>query len=161
MTRMGKRKSSDATTYRPSFIRVFFATFLLGAGAGALFAVLLRWQGVPTENVASYSFLHVLSIVYLWTMVATAVMVWSFSVTVSPSGIRGRTFWGTARTLEWHDIVGAARKSVLGIRFLRLYTTSKGAPMWLPVFLSGHAAFVEEVTGYLPADHPLALALQS
>ena len=145
--------------YAPSYFRVLAAVFLFGCVCGALFTLLLGTTSQSIPGVASFTFLKVLSIVYLWAMICAFVLARFLAVHVSLSGIRARTFWGASKTLGWAAISRAEVTGIPWLGFLCLYPEAGGSPLWVPLFVKNRERFRDDVLSHVDATHPISRAL--
>jgi hypothetical protein len=77
------------------------------------------------------------------------------SVAVHPQKLRAYTFWGTKVILEWTEIVAVRPIRILGLLYLRVVSSGRKKPIWLPLFLVDLPGFVTAVNESAPADNPL------
>lgn len=79
-----------------------------------------------------------------WTAIWTRRM----KVYVSPAGLRCYTAWCLYRFVGWPDMTRVRPVSFLGLRYLRVWSTSQRSPVWVPLFLSDLPEFRKAVQGY-------------
>jgi hypothetical protein len=131
--------------YQPGFLLLFAPIFLFGATVGAGLTIALQAMGHVGYGVVSYMFLQLLSIIYLWAVVGAYIVAKLFAVKLTGDAIRGRTFWGTARSLEWSNVSDMRPLNIVGFRFLRIYPKEGGAPLWVPLFVKKKAEFLAAI----------------
>ena len=68
---------------------------------------------------------------------------------------------GGYRKALWSEISCVRAVNVLGLRYLRLTTTSSKSSLWVPLYLSDREAFYWRVCEYAGPEHALAVALQA
>ena len=142
-------------TFRPSFAVILGLLLVLGALSAAVMTRILQESGAVGPSVWSLTFLRILLIIYLWAMVCTVFVVWTFSVRVGVEGIHGRTFWGQARSLKWADVITVRRIGPWPFRFLRLFSKDGGAPLWMPLFVKRRKRLQDRIVMHTAAGHPL------
>jgi hypothetical protein len=91
----------------------------------------------------------------LYVAVFSAAVVWLFPVYVSSRGIRSYTIWGNYDDIAWECIDRVRSINLLGMRYVRLYSTSIRRPIWIPLYLSRMKEFVAEVNAHTSIEHPL------
>ena len=145
--------------YAPSFIQVLLAVFVFGCVCGMLFTAVLESLSRPIPGILSFTFLKILSIIYLWAMICAFVLAQTLAVHVTQAGIRARTFWGVSKSLDWSGIARVERVGFAWLGFLRLHPEAGGGPLWVPLFLKNREGFRAEALSHVSAAHPLAVAL--
>ena len=131
--------------YQPGFLLLFAPIFLFGAAVDAGFTVVLQAMGYLSYGVVSYTFLQLLAIIYFWAVVSAYILTKAFAVKLTGDAIRGRTFWGSARSLEWPNVADMRPLNIMGFRFLRIYPKEGGAPLWVPLFVKNKAEFLAAI----------------
>lgn len=95
----------------------------------------------------------------LLTFVSVLGLVLWLRTQVGPDGLKGYTFWGRRPCFAWHEIARAHTINLLGLRYMRVYSTKPGAPIWVPLFLADQEGFSLAVRRHTGLEHPLSLAL--
>ncbi len=131
--------------YQPGFLLLFTPIFLFGAAVGAGLTMALHAMGHLGYGVVSYTFLQLLCIIYLWAVVGAYIVAKATAVKLTDDVIRGRTFWGRARSLEWPNVSDMRPLNIMGFRFLRIYPKEGGAPLWVPLFVRKKAEFLAAI----------------
>jgi hypothetical protein len=142
-------------TYRASLIAVFFGLLIFGTLVAVVVVEVARGLGYDLPGITSATFLWMLCLLYVWVLVCTPVTAFAYSVSVSPRGIRGRTFWGRKRFIAWEDMNHVRRLGVPPFRFLRFRTNAGGPPMWFPLFVSGKKKLQRQIAAAVPEGHPI------
>lgn len=137
-----KFRSSLPLTFCMIFIYALLGTLLTG-----LFQTDLK--SVPD------TLLSVVPRLALYVLVLSIALVWLLPVYVSSKGIRSYTLWGNYDTVAWEGIDRVRAINLLGLRYVRLYSTSIRRPIWIPLFLARMKEFVTEVRARTSLDHPL------
>lgn len=135
--------------YLYSLITIALVTAII-----AVLSFTIRHQRTPTVEDLGMIALIVLAI----CMLLVAFAVWFFPVIISPTGIRTYTFWGTYDSASWDDIQDV-RGVNFGMRFVTFVNT-RGARLYIPVFLHHYDHFCDDVHQWAGEQHPLTLALK-
>jgi len=109
----GDSESNAAHVLRPHPFAIFGALLAAGSVLALAFNLSLHALGYTLPGVASWPFVRVLMIAYLWALVCTPVCVLVFSVRVDDIGLTGRTFWGKKRSAAWVSRFAVRRKSIV------------------------------------------------
>lgn len=152
--------SDRGVAYRPPFILVFALIFLVGSATGAILRAVLVQSGYPVPGVASYTFLRLLCIVYLWAALCALALAEYLSIRITIDGIWGRTFWGRKRFLRWDEMRAVRRTGLWPFRFLRVFTGGPRPPLWLPLFTKRREELRDVVAARTNEGHPLRVSLQ-
>ena len=130
---------TDESTHRPGLVAVMGVMFVLSAVLAAIIATILQAVGRDAPELVSWSFLHVLCVVYVWSMVCTPVILWTLTVRIGPEGVTARTFWGTQRTVAWTEIANVRPRWGFWI----VYSKDTYPPLWLGRFLQRRRAIAK------------------
>jgi hypothetical protein len=82
-----------------------------------------------------------------------------FKVHVSQGGLGAFNTLGLYREIAWADVASTKRVNLLGMQYIRLYSSRLRLPVSIPLFLSDLDRFYQVVCRHAGPDHPLALAL--
>jgi hypothetical protein len=78
-----------------------------------------------------------------------------YRVFVCSQGIRCFDFWGRYQFVPWGQITSVRRTNMLGLVYLKLYSSAARRPLWLPMFLRARSRFWARVHGWLESSSPL------
>lgn len=113
---------------------------------GAAMAILALWGDLP----ATIALLFLL----LFFALAFSFPAWTCAVRVTDSGL----ILYQMNRLEWHEVVAADLRSVLGLEYL-VITRQKGMNYWIPLYLKERAKFSKKIIEVAPADNPIPKTL--
>ena len=78
-----------------------------------------------------------------------------FSLKLSAKGLHGHNALGAPRFIAWSDITKVRPFSLLGLSYLRLYSSGSRNPVWIFLFLSRPAEFKRVVSSLAPQGNPI------
>ncbi len=74
------------------------------------------------------------------------ILVRMFPVYVLPEGLKSYNVFGHYSTVRWGEIAEVEPINFLGLKYLRVKSTHKKLPIWIPTWLNGNSLFLENVT---------------
>ena len=74
------------------------------------------------------------------------ILVRSFPVYVLPEGLSSYNAFGCYSTVRWEEIAEVEPINILGLKYIRIKSTSKKPPIWIPTWLNDNRLFLENVT---------------
>lgn len=141
-------------------IRFLFVYFFVGVGTVGAFLGLIRFHPPTLAAFLAHLLYGLLPYALLCTVISVF-CAWLFRVRVSPSGIRGMTFWGTPVYMTWAEMQSVKPGSLLGVSYIRVASFRESCPpLWIPGFLAAPTAFKETVAGLTSPIHPLRRSLE-
>jgi hypothetical protein len=73
------------------------------------------------------------------------IFVRSYPVYVLPEGLSSYNAFGCYNTVRWKEIAKVEPINILGLRYIRIKSTSKKSPIWIPTWLNDNDLFLESV----------------
>jgi hypothetical protein len=101
-----------------------------------------------------------LTATFVFGSVSLCVASWARPLIVSAEGVVARTWWGTKRFVRWDEVKAVKSYWLLTFRWMRV-SVKTGAPVYIPVALTGSEPFAEVVMRSVPPDHPMAMFLSA
>src|SRR5262245_2866843 len=92
---------------------------------------------------------------------ALALVVAYYRVYVTVDGISGYDVFGLHHFAAWPSIEEVRPINLLGLRYLRVWSSATPRPLWVPLFLADMPGFCVAIVDCAGPDHPLAQALGS
>ncbi len=80
-------------------------------------------------------------------------------VRVTPEGVRTLDTLLRLRTASWSSIYDAKPTTVLGLKYLRVYSQNSRFALWVPLQLTGYNKFLKHLHSVAPEDNPLVVNL--
>ena len=74
---------------------------------------------------------------------------------LSADGVRAHSVFGVRRSIRWEDIAAVRPFSLLGLKYLRLYSKLGGSPLWLFLQPARKPEFKRTMLALAPADNPI------
>lgn len=146
---------SDCRKFKAAVIPLFLCVLLLSIVG--LFCVVLisgEWHFDRLEMAGATVFVLVCSPLMAWLLSV------GYPASFSADGVYGHSFWGTRSFVRWQDIAVARTFRLLNLRWLRIYTTDYSKVVWLALFQSHKAEFLQEIQRLAPVDSPVFKHLQ-
>jgi hypothetical protein len=78
-----------------------------------------------------------------------------YAVKLSWVGVVGYNFWGSGLLMPWEEIGVVRPFSMLGLKYLRLYSQKAGPTVWVPLFVVPRASFRASLLELAPTDSPI------
>jgi hypothetical protein len=143
-------------SFRSAFFPVWRVTTTLAsaeaAGVLAVFGIVL---GIPV-HVPQILVTAVCAIV---TGGLLAAPIAYYRVYVTSEGIKGFDFFCFYHLARWESIQEARPFNLLGLRYLRVFSTDASRPLWVPLFLSDMSGFRETLSRHAEPNNPLLESL--
>jgi len=76
------------------------------------------------------------------------ILVRSFPVYVLPEGLSSYNAFGCYSTVRWEEIAEVEPINILGLRYIRIKSTRKKPPIWIPTWLKDNGMFLKKVTRF-------------
>lgn len=83
---------------------------------------------------------------FVVTPLLSWVLVRIFPVYVLPEGLRSYNSFGYYSTVRWEEIAEVEPTKILGLKYVRIRSTSKKPPILIPTWLNDNALFLKSVT---------------
>jgi hypothetical protein len=142
--------------FRTAFFPVWrVTTTLSSAGAAGLLALFGFVSDIPV---------HVPQILLtaacaILTGVLLAAAIAYYRVYVTPEGINCYDFFCFYHFARWDSIEEARPINLLGLKYLRVFSTDTSRPLWVPLFLSDMSGFRETIARHAEPNNPLLQSL--
>ena len=143
-------------TFRSAFFPVWRVTTTwasaVAAGVLALFGFVLGIQvHVPQ--------IFVTAACAIMTGGLLAAAIAYYGVYVTREGIKCFDFFCVYHLARWESVQEARPINLLGLRYLRVFSTDASRPLWLPLFLSDMSGFRDTVSRHAEPNNPLLESL--
>lgn len=136
----------ETLSFKMSVLPIFFGIWTVAAPG----LVVLILPSIPRRNwLEPFVLGLVLAAVFAFIIAHT------FRVVVSSKSICGHSSWGKPAKLQWDEIASAQKTNWLGLKYLKLSSSTKKNVIWLPLYLSDLPGFVKAVAKFASADNPL------
>lgn len=99
-------------------------------------------------NINIVALIYATLVAVLWNYILTRY----FTVVVTDKYLKGCYCWGIYHSISWNSISGVKPIWILGLKFLRLESTSSGRTLWIPLFLENISEFKREVLKRVGVD---------
>ena len=143
-------------TFRSAFFPVWRVTTTLAsaevAGVLAVFGLVL---GIPVQVPQIF----VTAACAIVTGGLLAGLIAYYRVYVTSEGIKGFDFFCFYHLARWESVKEARPINLLGLRYLRVFSTDASRPLWVPLFLSDMSGFRETVCRHAEPNNPLLKSL--
>ena len=134
--------AQKAKRYRLKFMPIF-VVIALGTGLFGLLLDLIL-TGFDTTSI-QWQLVPVIIFSVAWSLISTTALVLYFTITISDRGIKGFTFWGQCRFVEWKTIKECRTTNLIGLKHLKVFTLDNRLPLWVPLFLNHMRDFEEDI----------------
>lgn len=84
----------------------------------------------------------------------------SGKVSVSPTTLRARSFWGRYYKVSWSEITDVRPITLVHLKYLRVYCAKLPRPLWVPLFLADQEGFNQLIHQYAGPENLLVRALR-
>ncbi len=141
-----------------AFLPMFLFMFLFGFIFGYLLAIsviIIKVKAGVHWSVFVNTFHYTIPVLLIYAVIFSFIITWFYPCIITSAGIYGYTFWGMRRHFGWAEIGQVKKISLVNLRFLRLYNNAGQAMIWLPLFQSRSAEFLETTRKFAPPNHPV------
>jgi hypothetical protein len=138
----------------PMTLSVFVTGIIVGYALG-IAIVLVRVKDHFDWAVVSKTAPYIVPILLVYAFVFAVAISLFYPCSITSTGVYGHSFWGLRRYLGWNEISAAKKKRIGNLVFLSLSSKTGGAAIWLPLFQSRRAEFVETVRKSASPNHPV------
>ncbi len=101
--------------------------------------------GKPVKLILSVTKISCL-IAFVVAPLLSWVLVRIFPVYVLPEGLSSYNAFCYYSTVRWEEIAEVVPINILGLEYVRIKSTSKKPPIWIPTWLNNNSLFLESVT---------------
>lgn len=148
---------SDNHIFRMEFMPVFLFVYIFGSVGGMLLVPL--WVTLDPSLAGGPSVVletigHI--IIFFsppYAGLCALFMNRYFRYTVSQEGVQVDYLTGQKRTLPWAEIESVRPITVGNLHYLRIYTRTKDATVWLPLFVRSQQHLDEVIPHFAPEGH--------
>ncbi len=119
------------------FVGMFGTIFLLAIGSLIM--------GKPVKFVLSVTKGSCLT-AFVVTPILSWVLIKIFPVYVLPEGLRSYNAFGYYTTIRWEEIAEVEPTKILGLKYVRIRSTSKKRSILIPTWLNDNTSFLKSVT---------------
>jgi hypothetical protein len=133
---------------------VVAGVLLLAAALGLVFLVLPPAAGVPVLLIAVLG----VGMAEVLFFLGAGLLILLFKIDVGPEGLRCPNAWGGYGFAAWDDVRSVRPINILGLRYLRVFTTTTVLPLWVPLFLADPDGFRAALLRCAGPTHPLTVA---
>ena len=147
----------DSAVYHSFRVR-FWPYFSLMVGSSIPTIVIALWLAAPDFLGQRHAWQHVIqmsAVVLVFLFAFSWSLVLCYRYKLGRHDVRGFTFWGLPKQIEWEHIREVRPSSLGKMGYLRIFDDRGGVPIWWPLFVVNPEQMERSLREFAPPDNPV------